>query len=136
MYYFKNTLNRDELRLMREISEWHDPKIRFLREFAGECYIWLQKDKIGGEYRSCTDLYDPEDLFTYQECFGRYHHFYSKDRYEFLKCTPLQIIIYYHYCVVKTSNRPLEWYRGEIQDNGNILLEVFADTLEEIINSL
>ncbi len=130
MYYFKNNLNRDELDIMHEVSIHNDNNIKLLREFSGECYIWLTNN--GDLY----NLYKPDDLFNYQECFGKYHSFYSGEEYKFLKCTPSQIIKYYFYYIVKTVEFPNEWYRGEMQENRNILMEVYADSLEEIINSL
>lgn len=137
MYYFKNTLSRDELVFMREIAAQRNSKIKLLREFSGECYILLEKNYIDGVYRSYADLYGADKLFDdYRECFGVCDSFYGNERCEFLKCTPSQIIKFYYAYFVKTAEFPDEWYRGTAQSNGNILLEVYADTLEEIAGSL
>lgn len=128
MYYFKNNMTSEEFSLIKSITEYNDLHVKLLYEFSGECYKLLWKRKEGDIYYSYIDIYSPSDLFKYHQCFDDSCNFYSQDRFEFLKCTPLQIIYFYDYYIVKISEFPDEWHRGEIKK-----MEIYFWILAQIV---
>lgn len=134
IYYLKK-VSLEDSRFIKQISKGDRKNIHMLKKFRGCCYLLLSKNKMNGIYKSYSDIYNKERLFNYKQCFNDYCEYYCHNRFEFLQCTPMHILKFYHYYVVKLIEFPDEWFRGELI-NGNILLEVSAERLDNIIDSL
>lgn len=131
MYKLETLFSENNVKLLKTFE--NDLKIKILTEADFECYILLGKIKNND---TTTYRYDPKKLYQFAHCFGDYKYYYNSEEYEYYHCVPKHIISFYQFYLVETADFPGEWYRAEPERNGNLMLTVYDDTLEEAINNL
>ena len=103
---------------MKVINDLPGDKYLIMTQIDGKCYCLSGR----GQY-------------SYYECFEeKYDSFIGKQKYELL--TPLVMIKYYHFYLMKPKEDPESWYRGFLKRNGNYEFDCYMDSLEELVYSL
>lgn len=133
MYYLDITLSANDNNFLEMCDIKHSNEIEILSSFQYECYIQLA---VINDTKTESDRYDKNKLYTFSDCFGEYDDPFNSPKYEYYHCVPKHIVRFYNYCLVECYDFPGEWYRAESEKNGNLLLQVYDDTLEEAILNL
>lgn len=125
-----NTVNPDEINVLKDYGLYRYENVEILEYFSGECFILLRNEN------SLYDFYNKDKISDFEKCFGNYSHPYNSPEYRYYHCTPEKIIIFFHDYLVKCYDFPDEWYRAYQEKNGNLLLEAYAGSLEKIIGTV
>ena len=72
---------------------------------------------------------------SYGECFGITDNEYLSNQ-KYIHILPDVTIKFYNYYIIAAGKGKKLWYRGWKKDNGNFEFDCYADTLEEIFDSL
>ncbi|SFL19160.1 hypothetical protein SAMN05216390_11380 [Lachnospiraceae bacterium KH1T2] len=104
-------------RQVEEYEKKYGIKMDILTELCGKCYVL----DLNGDY-------------NYTECFGKADSEYIKQQ-NYQLIYPEIIIKFYSYYIVTAKGEHDIWYRGT-KNGVNYEFDCYADTLEEIMNSL
>ena len=73
--------------------------------------------------------------YTYYECFEEIYDPVIMER-KYVLLTPLVMIKYIDFYLMKPKEQPESWYRGFLSVNGNYEFDCYMDSLEELVYSL
>lgn len=133
MYYLDVALSDKDNKFLEMCDIKYSDEIEILSSFQYECYIQLS---VINDTKTESDRYDKNKIYTFSDCFGEYNDTFNSPEYEYYHCVPKHIVRFYNYYLVECYDFPDEWYRAESEKNGNLLLQVYDDTLEEAILNL
>lgn len=111
-----NTSFTDEEKdmLLRCAGKWYE----ILTEVDGEHYVM----NSCGEFQG-NEIFEPTD-----------DEFWAKQRYR--KLMPYRMIKFFHFYLLNTIDDENVWYRGYQTNNGNWEYDCYADSLEDMFDSL
>lgn len=128
IYRLDNNLSENEIDILSDYGMGIYSDVQILSSFHNECFILLCADSR--YYR------DKDKVFSFAECYGNYPHYFNKPQYLYYYCTPKRIVKFFHYYLIESHDFPEEWYRVEQQKNGNMILYVYSDSLEDALAGL
>lgn len=133
MYSLNINLSANDNKFLEKCGIKNCKEIEILNSFSHECYIQLH---ILSGIKTENDRYNKNKIYDFSACFGDYDDPFNSPEYEYYHCIPKHIVRFYNYYLVECYDFPNEWYRAESEKNGNLLLQVYDDTLEMAILNL